>query len=86
MTDVFSRLPVAGQNWVHTKTGKLYTIIGSSYNSLTDHVDVVYEPRYACQFHRFNRQMVGHEKAFLSKNEDGTPRFELVKDTVTQDQ
>jgi hypothetical protein len=78
MSDLFSRLPVKGELWMHTKTGKTYRIEGSSFNAITDQVDVVYAPCYDCEFDRFTRQMFGHEKAFLSLNDDGEPRFQRV--------
>jgi len=75
MTDLFSRVPVRGEIWVHTKTGNKYRIVGASLNAITGRIDVLYEPCYDCEFERFTRQIIGHEKAFLSKNGDGTPRF-----------
>ena len=53
-------------------------IEGASFNSVTDKVDVLYKPVEACEFSFFTRQMLGHEKAFLSQNEDGQPRFQRV--------
>lgn len=78
MPDIFSRVPVKGELWMHTKTGNTYHIAGSTLNAITREIDVVYEPCYDCEFLRFTRQMIGHEKAFLSKNADGTPRFQKV--------
>jgi hypothetical protein len=78
MSDLLSRLPVRGETWRHTKTGNEYTIEGSSLNTITDQVDVIYRPLYDCDFDRFTRQIRGHSKAWLSKNEDGTPRFVRV--------
>lgn len=73
------QLPVKGETWRHTKTGGTYIIEGSALNAITDKVDVIYAPLFRCDFARFTRQMLGHEKAFMSRNEDGTPRFVRVE-------
>jgi hypothetical protein len=80
MNDLYEKLPVKGEIWQHTKSGDQYVIDGSSYNAITDKIDVVYLPMYSCEFARFTRQVVGHPKAFLSLNEDGAPRFVKVKE------
>ncbi|WP_113155906.1 hypothetical protein [Nitratireductor sp. OM-1] len=79
MADLFEQLPKKGEIWEHTKTGGRYEIEGSTFNTLTDTVDVSYIPLYACEYSRFNRQLLRHPKAFMSKNEDGTPRFSRVE-------
>lgn len=78
MTDLSDILPKKGEIWEHTKSGDLYQVEGSTFNSITDRVDVSYVPLYPCEFSRFNRQMRGHPKAWLSSNEDGSPRFKKV--------
>lgn len=71
-------IPVKGEVWQHTKTGGCYVIGGASLNTITDKVDVLYEPLYQSSYRTFSRQIVGHPKAFLSINEDGKPRFQRV--------
>lgn len=71
-------LPVKGQTYEHTKTGNRYLVLGTSYNSITDRIDVKYAPCYDCEFPEFNRQLMGHPKAWMTANEDGTPRFRKV--------
>jgi hypothetical protein len=71
MSDLYGKLPVKGEIWQHD---------GSSYNAITDKIDIVYLPMYSCEFTRFTRQVVGHPKAFLSKNDDGMPRFFKVRE------
>lgn len=78
MPDLFERMPKKGEMWEHTKTGQLYRVEGSTFNSITDQVEVSYTPLYPSEFDRFNRQIIGHPKAWLSNNEDGTPRFKRV--------
>lgn len=75
MSDLMSRLPVAGEVWKHTKSDRYYLIEGAAFNAVTDRVDVVYKPLYQSAFALCTRQIQGHEKAFLSTNEDGAPRF-----------
>lgn len=72
------KVPVRGDTWRHTKTGLLYSIFGSVYNTVTDTVDVIYEPLYECEYRRFTRPIFGHPKAWTEPNEDGTPRFVKV--------
>lgn len=78
--DLLDRFPQASEFWEHTATGKLYRVDGSTFNSITDQVEVSYVPMYPCEFDRFNRQIIGHPKAWLSHNADGTPRFKRVGD------
>lgn len=72
------KLPVKDEIWQHTKTGKTYVIVGTSLNAITDKIEVVYEPLYAGGYHRYTRQLVGHPKAWMSKNSEGKPRFQKV--------
>ncbi len=81
MTDLLNKLPVKGEVWEHTKTGKRYVIEGSAFNAITDKIDVRYAPLYACEYQHFTRQIIGHEKAFLSNNEDGQPRYTKIEMT-----
>jgi hypothetical protein len=76
--DVFGRMPRMGEVWEHTASGKLYRIEGSTFNSITDQMEVSYLPLYPCEFDRFNRQVIGHPKAWLSLNEQGEPRYRRV--------
>ena len=76
--DLFDRVPKKGEIWEHTKSGKLYQIEGATFNSITDQVEVSYVPRYPCEMDRFNRQLIGHPKAWLAPNEDGSPRYRLL--------
>lgn len=78
--DFLVRLPVKGDTWQHTKTGNLYHVEGSVYNAITDAVDVVYLPLYPCEWPRFTRQIVGHPKAWMTPNDDGSPRFVRLGD------
>ncbi|MBA5778076.1 hypothetical protein H2509_13180 [Stappia sp. F7233] len=73
-----SQLPRKGEIWQHTKSGARYVIAGAAYNAITDQSDVLYEPLYPCELQRFSRQLSAHPKAFLSQNDDGTPRFHRV--------
>lgn len=75
---ILDAIPVKGETWEHTKSGKRYLVLGSTFNSITDKIDVRYAPCYDCEYAEFNRQMTGHPKAWISKNEDGTPRFKRV--------
>lgn len=68
--------PGINEIWQHTKTGNRYKIVGLVFNSITDEVDVVYAPLYPCEYAYFSRQMLDHPKAFLSENENGSPRFQ----------
>lgn len=79
MSDLFDQLPKKGEIWEHTKSGGRYEIEGSTFNTITDKIDISYIPLYPCDYGRFNRQLMGHPKAFLSKNDDGTPRFSRVE-------
>lgn len=76
--DLLERMPRTGEVWEHTKTGRLYLVEGSTFNSITDQIEVSYVPLYPAEFDRFNRQIIGHPKAWLSFNEDGSPRFKLI--------
>lgn len=68
-------IPNVGEVWVHTKTGKRYSIEDMVFNALTDEIDVLYAPLYACKYSRFSRQLTGHPKAFLSVNDAGEQRY-----------
>ncbi len=83
MADFFSKLPVKGEIWEHTKTGGQYVIEGSTFNVITEQADVIYLPLYPCEWPRFNRQIAGCPKAWMTPNEDGTPRFRRVKRSAT---
>lgn len=72
-------IPVKGEVWEHTSSGHRYIIIGAAWNTITDCMDVVYSPMYVCEFERFTRQLRHHPKAFMTKNDDGTPRFRRIK-------
>lgn len=74
-SNVYSRVPYAGETWEHTRTKRRYRVIGTTYNSITDRLDVLYEPLYPSDINRFNRQLFDHPKAWSSSNEDGQPRF-----------
>lgn len=80
MTDLIEQMPVSGQIWKHTKTGGHYKIHGGTMNAVTDRIDVIYAPLYPSDFSLFSRQLRGHPKAFLSRNDDGSPRFVRVAD------
>lgn len=71
-------IPIKGEVWEHTKSGNCYQVEGAAFNSITDELDVIYLPLYSSEFSRFTRQMRGHPKAWISMNEDGTPRFKRV--------
>lgn len=74
------QVPQKGDIWRHTKSGGEYEIIGSAFNTITDVIDLMYKPIISDpDFDMFTRQLLGHKKAFISKNEDGTPRFEFVE-------
>lgn len=79
MPDTFTAIPIKGQIWRHTKTGNEYEIVGAVFNAITDHADVLYKPLYKSDIPLFSRQMFKHPKAFMSKNEDGQPRFTKVR-------
>ncbi|MEL6859321.1 MAG: hypothetical protein AAFO74_13120 [Pseudomonadota bacterium] len=71
--------PVVDQIWKHTKTGNTYVITGVALNTITDKLDVLYKDHLKeAEYSRFSRQISGHAKAFLSDNEDGSPRFILI--------
>lgn len=80
VSDLFSRMPRQGEIWEHTASGKCYRIEGSTYNSITDQIEVSYAPCYPSEFDRFNRQLIGHPKAWLSYTENGAPRFRRIDD------
>lgn len=79
MSDVFAAIPIKGQIWRHTKSGKEYEITGATFNAITDHADVLYKPLYPSDIPLFSRQMYKHPKSFMSKNDDGTPRYTRVR-------
>lgn len=77
--------PKYGEIWQRTQTGGKYQIEGFSFNAITDCLDVFYSPLAVGGEHEiFNRQLEGHEKAFLSPNEDGSPRFAKLKDALSK--
>ena len=78
MADLIEKLPKKGEVWEHTKTGGRYEIEGVTFNTITDRIDVSYLPLYQCEYERFNRQLMGHPKAFMHPNDDGTPRFKRI--------
>lgn len=82
MGDLLDKLPVKGEVWRHTKTGGTYQIVGSVYNAITDAIDVEYVPLYPFDYARFTRQIVGHPKAWITPNKDGTPRYVKVEGRV----
>ena len=69
---------IEGETWEHTKTGQKYLIIGSCLNVITDHSEVLYSPLYTSDFQFFTRQLRGDSKSWMSKNDDGTPRFKRI--------
>ena len=74
-----SKLPVKGETWQHTKSGGRYLVLGTAFNAITDHIDVKYAPCYDCEYPEFTRQLMGHQKAWMAPNDDGTPRYTKVK-------
>ena len=78
MADILDVLPKKGEYFLHTKTGNLYHIEGSTFNTITDQIDIKYTPMYECEYGEFTRQLKGHPKAFMTPNDDGTPRFTRV--------
>lgn len=70
--------PQSGETWRHNRTGGLYYINGPVFNTVTDQIDLVYTPLSGAGHQLFSRQLADHPKAFLSTNEQGQPRFELV--------
>lgn len=53
--------------WEHNETKKQYFIQGFAFNTITDQMDVIYEPLYKCDIPQFTRQIDGHEKSFLNR-------------------
>jgi hypothetical protein len=82
MIDLPSNRPRPCETWQHTKTGGCYVVLRLVFNAITDQVDVLYAASRdsKSEFEWFTRQLTDHPKAFLSANDDGSPRFMLVKD------
>lgn len=78
MPDLIEKLPKKGEVWKHTKTGGHYEVLGSTFNTITDRVDCKYKPLYPCEWPEFSRQIKDHPKAWMTPNEDGSPRFMLM--------
>ena len=76
--DLYGRMPKPGEVWEHVESGRAYRVEGYSYNSITDAIEVVYTPLYMSEFDRFNRQLIGHKKAWLGYNDAGVARFVKV--------
>ena len=71
-------IPIKGEIWEHTASGLQYVIEGGAWNPITDKLDIVYRALYPCEFSLFTRQLRDHPKAWISNNEDGSPRFKKV--------
>ncbi|WP_313434317.1 hypothetical protein [Novosphingobium sp.] len=74
------KIPVKGETWEHTTSGRQYLIEGGAWNAITDKLDVVYRPLYPCEFGLFTRQLRDDPKSWTSTNEDGAPRFRKVSE------
>lgn len=68
-------VPARSEVWEHPESGNRYAILDLSFNSITKQIDVLYAPLYDSQYTMFNRQLMKHEKAWLSPKENGQPRF-----------
>lgn len=66
--------PEAHVTYRHTKTGNLYFVLGISQHTETGTHEVVYATSKG-DFKLWHRPLSDHPKAWMTPNEDGSPRF-----------
>lgn len=62
----------------HTKSGRLYEVVGVSLHTETNEQLVVYRPLYKCEHELFSRPLEMFSESVRVNGEPTTPRFVYV--------